>query len=369
MSYKFSNVLRGGAVALFTAAAAQELSAQVVAPARPRGDSAMVRVFIAAKMDTISALMRALNHEKVGSPAWVELTAKMDSLVMSGEAGEHRFFFRQPDGSEARIILNTVPRGWIGFNAQGPRRISDDGEGITYLAYPTIISVDPNSPADRAGIVPGDVLIAFNGTDVVGHDFNMNKLFVPEKKIGVTVRRDGETKDYSLEIAKAPQAVESRRQEFNRVLLPVPVSPGAPGLPKVAVGQMRIDVDRGDNAPEVGARRVPMGAVMARGGAMPVRVGSVISTHGALGANASPVNADLAKVLKLEKGILINEAPEESPAYKGGVRVGDVIVSASGQTVTTLSELQDQIVSRFGDRSIVLQVMRSHKTVKLTVTW
>lgn len=356
MRYTLSKLSRGGSVALLTVAA-QAVSAQV-APARPRGDTVTVQIFMNAKMDTISAIMRALDHERFGSPAWAELTHKLDSLVLvGGQPGERRIFMKRPgpDGLP-NVIFESAARGWVGFNAQGPKQqiVTDDGEQVTYFAYPSIISVDPNSPADRAGIVPGDVLIAFNGTDVVGHEFNLTRLFVPEKKVGVTVRRDGETKDYSLEVVRPPQPVESRRLEFSKIPMP-PMAPAPPGAVRVEI-------------PEAEARRMSA-SVRVRGVMSPTRVSLLITPHGVLGANVSPVGADLAKVLKLEKGVLVNEVPETSPAYKSGVRVGDVIVSASGQAVTTLSELQDQVLSRFGDRSIVLQVVRNHKPTKLTVTW
>jgi len=279
--------------------------------------------------------------------------------MIAGPQGERHYFMKRSaaDGSP-NVVFESVARGWVGFNAQGPKQqiLTDDGERLTYFAYPSIISVDPNSPADRAGIVPGDVLIAFNGTDVVGHEFNITRLFVPEKKVAVTVRRDGETKDYSLDVVRAPQRIESRRLEFNKTPMPAMAPPPPPGV-------MRIEVPDGEGRRITGNMRVRAGVPAG------TRVGVVISPHGVLGADVSPVGADLAKVLKLEKGILVNEAPEASPAYKSGVRVGDVIVSASGQSVSTLSELQDQVLSRFGDRSILLQVVRNHKPTKITVTW
>ncbi len=361
-----SRVTRGAAAALVTFALAAPVSragAQGVAPARVRGDTAVFRAFIIAKQDTIISLARALDRERYGSPAWLEISGKLDSLVMAS-AGPNGVFFRRSAGPVARFPEPPL-RGWIGINAQGPNRqiIDDNGDRITYLAYPSILSVDPGSPADRAGIAPGDLLVAFNGLDVVGRELELTKLFVPEKKLGVTIRRDGETKEFSLEILRAPQRIASRRIELAKI-------PGSP-----VVGVMRIDVDKPD-APEPPPRvRVRTGeaSVALPRNAVPAMLMAgrfnIITPHGVWGANVSPVGADLAQVLKLERGVLVNEVPEESPAYKSGLRAGDVIVSASGRTVGTLGQLQDQILSRLGDRSIVLQIMRTHKPARLTVTW
>jgi serine protease Do len=362
-----SRVTRGAAAALVTFALGAPVSgagAQGVAPARARGDTAVFRAFITAKQDTIGSLVRALERERYGSPAWLEISGKLDSLVMAS-AGPNGVFFRRAGGPSVARFPEPPLRGWIGINAQGPNRqiIDETGDRITYLAYPSVLSVDPDSPADRAGIAPGDLLVAFNGLDVVGREFDLTKLFVPEKKLGVTIRRDGETKEFSLDIVRAPQRIASRRIELAKI-------PGSP-----LVGVMRIDVDKPDAPeppPRVRVRTGEAGVTLPRN-AVPAMLMAgrfnIITPHGVWGANVSPVGADLAQVLKLERGVLVNEVPEESPAYKSGLRAGDVIVSASGQPVTTLGQLQDQILSRLGDRSIVLQVMRTHKPARLTVTW
>jgi S1-C subfamily serine protease len=137
-------------------------------------------------------------------------------------------------------------------------------------------------------------------------------------------------------------------------------------MPPGGVGVMRVEIDRSEHperSAEATARRGFPGGVLMAGRY------SVITPHGVWGANVSPVGDDLAKVLKLEKGVLVNDVPEESPAHKSGLRAGDVIVSASGQTVSTLGQLQDQILSRLAERVIALQLVRNHKVQKINVTW
>ena len=352
----------GAVAALLSAATALPAASQAVATGANRvaGDSVFFRSFGVGKMDTIIVLWRALGRVQYGSPAWLELTQRIDSLVIDGP----RMFSRQP----GRAGMSNL-RGWMGFNVQGPAAYAfdHDGDYVTYYAYPSVLSVDPSSPADRAGIVPGDVLLAFNGTDVVGHRFNLSRLVVPDTKVAVTIRRDGEAKDYSLEIVKAPQGVFDRRIELARV-------PGIPILPRGEMGTtiIRIDPDKVDG--DLRARALRQRA-MSRGsdeGSIRARVAvgpMLIAPHSVFGADVSTVSADLARVLKLDKGVLVNDVPETSPAYKAGLRAGDVIVDASGQPVAGLGQLQDIIVSHFGERTVALQVVRNHKPVKITITW
>jgi serine protease Do len=351
-------------ITLATPAAAQTVG---VTARRLPGDSVFWRAFGVGKMDTIIFLSRALGHEQYGSPTWLELTHKVDSLM----AAFPRMTIRgEPFARSAMDVPTAMPRGWMGLNMQGPvvHLLDRDGDRVTYLGYPSILSVDPKSPADRAGIVPGDVVIAFNGTDVVGHEFNLSRLVVPDTKVAVTIRRDGETKDFSLDIARAPQGVFDRRIEFTR-------TPAFP-LRSGAFGIVRVDPDKDDGEP--GARASV--TLRARGGiatprnariAGPLVAGrfTVIGPHAVFGADVSTVSDDLARVLKLEKGVLVNDVPEASPAYASGLRAGDVITSASGRPVATIAQLQDMVVSHFGERSVVFQVMRNRKPMNLTVTW
>lgn len=367
---------RRAAAALFSLAVASPLAAQTVGAGRvPSGDSVFVRAVTMGQMDTIGVLVRAMSHEAYGSARWTELSRKIDSL-MAAHVGSGAFTFK------VSVDPDAIPRGWVGLNMQGPRneKITQDGEFVTYLAHPSVLSVDPDSPADKAGIVPGDVLLAFNGADVVGREFNTTRLFAPDKKIALTVRRDGENKDYTLDVVKMPDAIFERRIAFSRM-------PGVPMAPLPAGVVMRVQSDK-EHA-EVAARRqateavaaavanapgdrVVVGMAVPRAASGPVVARNgfmIIAPHGVLGADISAVTVELAKALKLEKGVLVNDAPAKSPAYKSGLRTGDVIVNVSGQPVTTVNQLQDLVLTRFGERSVLVQVMRDRKPVALTLAW
>jgi serine protease Do len=261
-----------------------------------------------------------------------------------------------------------VSKGWLGFYAQGPSLIISDSSGTRYrfFAYQPIISVDPGSPAERAGIEPGDVLVAYNGIDLMNHEFNFSDMLVPKKRVDITVRRDGEIKNYSLTVASPPQDVSRRRIEMERV-------PSA----AILVGP--------DGERFGGGGDRPIGPVRAAGGGG-ARMGGpgefsttlralagqklfFLSQNGLFGANLSSMSDELARVLKLKKGVLVNDVPEDTPAFRSGLRTGDVIVTANDDSVTTVAELRDAVLRHFADHAAELQVVRKQKVKKLTVSW
>ena len=287
-------------------------------------------------------LMRSFEEARLGSAAWDSVRKQIEALMPA------RLEIR---GSE-RLAPTMAPKGWIGIVADGvPRReeIRPDGHYLTYFAYPTIVSVDGQSPAQRAGIRPGDTLVAYNGLDVVGRRLNLSQLLIPDKKLGVTVRRDGETKDFAVTVAKATGRVSVRQWDFDR----------EPPLPPDAE-RLRVE----------GVRRgfLPGGFA----GLMSSDIGNhlfVISPNGVLGASVSTIGPELAKVLKLETGVLVNDVPEETVAWKGGLRTGDVIVNVAGQPVASLNQLRALIMLRAAERAVPLRIIRDKKPQDVNVTW
>ncbi|HEV8496796.1 MAG TPA: PDZ domain-containing protein [Gemmatimonadaceae bacterium] len=352
-----TNSTRGGAAALLIVVGALSLGAQSSGPvpARTRDSSAVMQVFLMTKgrIDTINMLMRSFEEVRAGSPMWDSVRKKIDALTLMPS----RFEFRRPINPSTRL------RGWIGVNAGGvPRHeeIRADGQVfITYFAYPTIVAVDGQSPAERAGIMPGDTLIAYNGMDVVGRALNLTRLLIPERKLGVTVRRDGEMKDFSVTVATAPDRVSIRRMAFDDDL-PMWSSDAERG---------RVETEVGRAFSGGGARG--RGAIIASPGFPPV-IGNrmfVISPNGVLGASVSAVGPALAKILRLETGVLVNDVSEDTPAWKSGLRTGDVIINVGGQPVASLNQLRELIIMRAPEHAVPLRIIRDKKAQDLNVTW
>lgn len=362
---------RGGAAALLTLGASLPIGAQSAGPlpARMR-DSGAVQIMVMKRgrldstikvhVDSIATLMRAFEEAQPGSSSWQRLGKQIEELIPFGASLERA---RVGGGALPRMMVRSLspealPKGWIGFTTTGPRRetISDDGQIVTYFDYPTIVTVDGHSPAERAGIMRGDVLVAYNGDDVVGRPLNLTQLLVPEKKLAVTIRRDGETKDYAVVVAKAPVRIVNRRIDFDGV------------QSQLERAQVELRRARG-GAASVGSGFIAVPKMPGSAGSPPGGPRFLMIPTGVFGASTSAVGPELAKKFRIETGVLVNDVAEETPASRAGLQAGDVIVGVAGQQVSSVQELQRLVEMRSSDRSVTLRVVRDKKPRNITVNW
>jgi S1-C subfamily serine protease len=97
------------------------------------------------------------------------------------------------------LASGRIRRGYLGVGIQ-PVRLRDGSSGSI------IVSVEPDSPADRAGLLLGDVLVAIDGTAVTDADDLMTALGGDRIGQAVTVRvvRAAQPKEMSVTIAERP---------------------------------------------------------------------------------------------------------------------------------------------------------------------
>jgi membrane-associated protease RseP (regulator of RpoE activity) len=351
--------IRGAAAAFLVVAVVPDVRAQSAgaAQARPARDTFFVRTIegdkakIELRIDSLMMLMRAFETQPALSDEGLRLRREFEMVARGLAAGrgpaKATFFFNQP--LEARRL-----RGWIGIEVGlVPQRQETDSSGffVRYYRYPEIISVEPNSPAQRAGISQGDVLMAYDGQDVVRNRLNLAELLVPDRKLGVTVQREGESKEFSLTVAKTPERIRDRRLEL---------------------GGMPTDIERhvrggpGSLPPgELGPRVVVVGP-----GGYPLTRLPLFNRSGVFGAGLITITPEFTRAVRLDRsGVYVQECLEETPAYKAGLRVGDVIMAVGGTPVSTVGDVQSIVLSRLNQGTIGMQVLREKKPITLNVKW
>jgi len=99
-----------------------------------------------------------------------------------------------------------------------------------------------------------------------------------------------------------------------------------------------------------------------------IRNGKVI--RGWLGVSIQPVTSELAKQfgLKEEKGALVSEVFEDSPAKQAGLQDGDVIISYDGREVADPTQLRNMVAGTSPGKQIEIGYLRDGKLNKAFVT-
>jgi len=254
-------------------------------------------------------------------------------------------------GGPATFVIQSRPRGYLGVTFDGPNDEihTKDEHIIRFYGYPRIALVEPDSPADRGGILKGDTLLALNGNDVAAREISLTKMLVPRARMTVRVRRDGDNKDLSVVVGEAPEYYIARA-------IPLPRVPTAP--------EAVVPFETAPT-PQAPQPRVRAAGVATRA---PVVPSVLFMRDGLAGAQMQTITEGLARTVGRKSGVLIVSV-RPGPAYESGLEDGDIIIAAGGREVTTVRELQSALVNGDGSEGVKLRVVRAKRTRDITLRW
>ena len=278
--------------------------------------------------------------------------ALVASLAFPGAAGA------QTSSSELSSQSPPVetPTGWLGV------RLSDEGifneSGAAFFErYPVVSNVEPGSPASKAGVLPGDVLLTFNSHDMRGGTLQLSNWLKPGATFELRVRRN--------ESVRLVRGVLGRRPEGWEQRIVVQVSPTEQLLlrrsPEAAAGgqlqQSGVRIRTEVSMP----RRLPSLLIPA--------LGLGRGVYPFAGAEFTALNNDLSDVLGVKpEGAFVANVVEGSIARDAGLRGGDVVVMADSIKIDNPNDLVRAIRSA-DDRTVKLQIVRKRKPQTITLKW
>ena len=157
--------------------------------------------------------------------------------------------------------------------------------------------------------------------------------------------REGDAKELPVIVGEAPEYYVRRSTP-----LPARVRVAYPTMPPEPV---RVP---GEPMPPMPAVPTPRGGTM------------WIFNNGVAGARVETISEGLGKALGAKQGVLVIRADPGTPAYRSGLRDGDVILQADGRSVVTVNALR-QAVEGAGDEGVKLRVLREKKQRDVTLRW
>jgi len=192
-----------------------------------------------------------------------------------------------------------------------------------------VVSVEENGPAEQAGIRAGDILLSYNGENIIGAQ-QLGRLVAetPQgRKVIMTYSRNGKVESTTVTTG-APRA-----PRFN---FPGSVGFDAPEFPNLTV----VDIPN------------PM----------------LIWKNSALGIEGESVDSQLAHYFGVKRGVLIRSVEKESPAEKAGLKAGDVLTAIGNHEVASPRDIGSFMRSaQYGRKVVTMALTRDRKPMTISI--
>jgi C-terminal processing protease CtpA/Prc len=276
-----------------------------------------------------------------------------------------------------RPALEHAPSGYLGVTFSIAGTVKREGNGPEVYRFdepPEIITLEPGSPADRAGIRRGDRIIALDGREVVGREVVLANLLIPGRKLPVRVAREGREQEIAVVVQKRPEGFGDECTDLDLTLAPVRTPEMSPKIASSrAYTLVRPTVPRTTTpvapAPSA-APPTPVTPVAPSAWSIyappPVAVSGFSSF--VAGAQLTTLTEDFKDLTGAESGVMVQRVAPETPAALAGLKGGDVIVEANESPVTSARVLQ-RLIGDTDERALKLKVVRRGKTRTVWLKW
>lgn len=246
---------------------------------------------------------------------------------------------------ESRCVESrtAAPPGYLGLTITTDVVVRDSNVTIQRSF---VSSVEPGSPAERAGVLSGDVLVSIAGLDAMDELPDLSRKLEPGRKVDVVVERRGRPMTLDVTVAQRPQRFDRSCPQFERAIQPLRMG----GVARVWVQD---STDRNGNrvmymvttpgsptppAPTSTPATAPTSPAPPALVAFGTTTGGASSVSYFAGAQFRALDDDWRVVLGLRPattGVLVNEVAPGSLAAQSGLRVGDVVTSIDGTAASS----------------------------------
>jgi serine protease Do len=296
------------------------------------------------------------------------------------EAGVQEGQAQGQGGRRQQVIVTPQIRVFEGDRAQLGVSLRDLDEASAKehkLAAPDgalVDRVEPDSPAEKAGVKSGDVIVSFDG-ERVRSARQLQRLVgetPPDRVVKIGLVRDGKRVEVSAALAKSSGSVllpgrdDLRLGELDRNL------DRLRDLPRAFPFEWRDDQAPGDTLPRWDPRW-PSGP-LSPNAPFPLLPGlprypfnGWTSGAGRLGIVAQDLTPQLGDYFGSRDGVLVASVADGSPAAHAGIKAGDVITAVDGKAVNNVDDLLRAVRAQPDGQEMTVGVVRDHKAQTLKV--
>jgi serine protease Do len=218
---------------------------------------------------------------------------------------------------ESLIKYKKVVRGWLGVSIQEVTSDLAEEFGVKDLKGALVSGVMKGSPAEKAGIKQGDVILKFNGKDVedTGHLRNMVSQSAIGTKVKVKLLRQKKEIEVEVSIAELPKKL----------------------------GEAAAEEDAAESQEESNALS---------------------------GITVRELTPELAKRFSAKEGdagVVVVKIDAASKAFEAGIRQGDVVLQINQRDIATIEDYKKAVARLKAKERILLLIRRKGEDLFLTV--
>lgn len=267
--------------------------------------------------------------------------------------------FAAPAGASAQDTVAADPSGgWIGIVTDTARLYTGGSGEPTFVIR--VAAVHVRGPADLSGVLPGDILLAWDGRPLDSYNYPAWLSAVtdldPGQQVVLRLLRDWVQREVTVVASDMPTEEYEVRIDMT----------GFDALPRWSdsvLAELQADSERFfDQMFDQMSGRIRSGAerradvawpdealersLTRRADGVVFPVPRLLGSFGPMGsvvlggAQVWTLSGELGRYFGVEQGVLVLDAISMSPARRAGFRPGDAIVAVAGDEVATLSQLR-----------------------------
>ncbi len=255
----------------------------------------------------------AINPGNSGGPL-VNLRGEVigiNTAILSRSGGYQGIGFAIPIEMAKKVMEDLVSkgkvvRGWLGVVIQNVDETMAEALGIGKARGVLVSEVSTDSPAEKAGLKQGDIILEFEGKEI-GSTVELRNMVVetsPNSDVRVTILRDGKEKTLKVKLGELPAE-------------------------EVAVAETQEKVES------------------------------------EIGVEVQTLTSSLAERLNLgdEQGVVVTKVKAGSPAQSAGIQEGDLIKEVNKEEVTDTSGYGKALAKSKPGESVLFLIRRQNATL------
>ena len=237
----------------------------------------------------------------------------VNTAIYSPSGGSVGIGFDIPASTVKMIVAQLkdkgiVTRSWLGVQVQPVTAGIAESLGMKKVEGALVDDAQPDTPAAKAGIQPGDVITAVNGNSIKNSRALAREIsaMAPDSSAKLDILRKGEARTITVTLAKMPDQLKKQAKADEP------------------------DSRSGRGVPHLGLSVAPADEVAGAGG----------------------------------QGVVITSIDPEGRAAEHGLQAGDVILNVGGKSVSSRDDLREALVQARNDgkHDVLLRVKTSDNT-------